>query len=70
MSDGVRTCADKPSLSSNVAATDHEAAAGAQTRSSEVEKFGERSIPEGMSKNQWKKVLKRQKMEQGRAEWR
>ena len=27
-------------------------------------------IPEGMSKNQWKKQLKKQKIEQGRAEWR
>ena len=27
-------------------------------------------IPEGMSKNQWKKLLKLQRIEQGRAEWK
>ena len=26
--------------------------------------------PEGMSKNQWKKQLKKQRFEQGRAEWK
>ena len=27
-------------------------------------------MPEGMSKNQWKKLLKRQRIEKGRAEWK
>lgn len=27
-------------------------------------------IPEGMSKNQWKKRLKQQRIEQGKAEWK
>ena len=31
---------------------------------------GSSNIPEGMSKNQWKKLLKRKKYEEGRQEWR
>ena len=27
-------------------------------------------VPEGMSKNQWKKMLKRKKYEEGRQEWK
>ena len=36
----------------------------------EHEKVPEDYIPEGMSKNQWKKRLKQQRIEQGRPEWK
>ena len=30
----------------------------------------ESHVPEGMSKNQWKKILKKNRYEEGRPEWR
>ena len=30
----------------------------------------ESHVPEGMSKNQWKKMLKKKRYEEGRPEWR
>lgn len=36
----------------------------------EAEKLEEKGVPDGMSKNQWKKLLKQQRIEQGRAEWK
>ena len=65
--------------SSSAGVCDGKASAGEQAvvevateaqRSSEAGEFQEKRISEGMSKKQWKKLLKRQKIEQGRAEWR